>query len=57
MFINNMVKYKAYLIESGYASDQIDEHFFKVAKLKRKHTLCNKGGGGGGREKVCSQEN
>ena len=42
MFINNMVKYKAYLIESGYESDQIDEHFIKVAKLKRKHTLSNK---------------
>ena len=42
-----MVKYKAYLIESGYESDQIDEHFIKVAKLKRKHTLSNKGGGGG----------
>ena len=46
MFINNMVKYKAYLIESGYESDRIDEHFIKVAKLKRKHTLSNKGGGG-----------
>ena len=45
MFINNMVKYKAYLIESGYESDRIDEHFIKVAKLKRKHTLSNKGGG------------
>ena len=55
MFINNMVKYKAYLLESGYASDQIDEHFIKVAKVKRKHALSNKGGGGG--EKVCSQEN
>ena len=43
MFINNMVKYKAYLIESGYESDRIDEHFIKVAKLKRKHTLSNKG--------------
>ena len=45
MFINNMVKYKAYLIESGYASDQTDEHFIKVAKLKRKQTLSKKGGG------------
>ena len=42
-----MIKYKAYLIESGYESDRIDEHFIKVAKLKRKHTLSNKGGGGG----------
>ena len=55
MFINNMVKYKAYLIESGYESNRTDEHFIKVAKLKRKHTSSNKGGGGG--EKVCSQEN
>ena len=45
-----MVKYKAYLLESGYAKDQIDEHFIKVAKLKRKHTLSNKGGGGGGKK-------
>ena len=43
MFISNMVKYKAYLLKSGYASNQIDEHFIKVAKLKRKHTLNNKG--------------
>ena len=60
MFINNMVKYKAYLIESGYESDRIDEHFIKVAKLKHKHTLSNNGlggGGGGGEEKLCSQEN
>ena len=59
MFINNMVKYKAYLIESGYESDRIDEHFIKVAKLKHKHTLNNKWGGGGGgeEEKLCSQEN
>ena len=34
MFIDNMVKYKAYLLESGYASDQIDGQFTKVAKLK-----------------------
>ena len=47
MFINNMVKYKAYLIESGYESDRIDEHFIKVVKLKCKHTFSNKGGGGG----------
>ena len=39
MFINNMVKYKAYLIQSGYESDRIDELFIKVANVKRKHTL------------------
>ena len=35
MFIDNMVKYKAYLLESGYASDQIDGHF-KSGKIKKK---------------------
>ena len=45
-----MVKYKVYLIESGYAITQIDEHFIKVAKLKRKH-LSNRGGGGGGEKR------
>ena len=43
MFIDNMVKYKAYLLESGYASDQIDGHFIKVAKLKRKDATSNDG--------------
>ena len=38
-----MVKYKAYLLESGYASDQIDGHFIKVAKLKRKDAMSNDG--------------
>ena len=38
-----MVKYKAYLLESGYASDQIDGHFTKVAKLKRKDAMSNDG--------------
>ena len=42
MFINNLVKYKAYLLGSGYASDTIDKHFIKVAKLKRKDTLGEK---------------
>ena len=41
MFIDNMVKYEAYLLESGYASDQIDGHFIKVAKLKRKDAMSN----------------
>ena len=42
MFIDNLVKYKAYLLDSGYASDIIDKHFIKVAKLKRKDTLGEK---------------
>ena len=42
MFINNMVKYKAYLLELIYANDQTDEHFRKVPKLNHKHTLSNK---------------
>ena len=42
MFINNLVKYKAYLLDSSYASDTIDKHFIKVAKLKRKDTLGEK---------------
>ena len=36
MFIDNLVKYKAYLLNSGYASDIIDKHFIKVAKLKQR---------------------
>ena len=43
MFIDNMVKYKAYLLESGYASDQIDGHFIKVTELKRKDAMSNEG--------------
>ena len=42
MFIDNLVKYKAYLLDSGYASDIIDKHFIKVAKLKWKDTLGEK---------------
>ena len=38
MFIDNLVKYKAYLLDSGYASHIIDKHFIKVAKLKLKDT-------------------
>ena len=38
MFIDNLVKYKAYLLDSGYASDIIDKHYIKVAKLKWKDT-------------------
>ena len=36
-------KYKAYLLESGYASDQTDGRFIKVAKLKRKNAMSNDG--------------
>ena len=39
MFIDNLVKYKAYLLDSVYASDIIDKHFIKVAKLKWKDNL------------------
>ena len=39
MFIDNLVRYKAYLLDSGYASDIIDKHFIKVAKLKQKKVL------------------
>ena len=42
IFIDNLVKYKAYLLDSGYASDIIDKHFIKVAKLKQKDTLGEK---------------
>ena len=42
MFIDNLVKYKAYLLDSGYESDIIDKHFIKVAKLKWKDTLGEK---------------
>ena len=41
--IDSMVNYKAYLLESGYASDQTDEHFIKVAKLKRNDAISNEG--------------
>ena len=42
VFIDNLVKYKADLLDSGYASDIIDKHFIKVGKLKRKDTLGEK---------------
>ena len=42
MFIDNLVKYKAYLLEPGYASDIIDKHFIQVAPFKRKDTLGEK---------------
>ena len=39
MFVNNLVKYKAYMLQSGYNSGIVDKHFIKVAKLKRKAVL------------------
>ena len=42
MFTENLVKYKAYLLASGYASDRIDKHFIKVAELRRKDVLDGK---------------
>ena len=36
MFADNLVKYKAYMLQSGYNSDIVDKHFIKLAKLKRK---------------------
>ena len=40
MFTESLVKYEAYLLESGYASDSIDEHFIKVAKLQIHKPSC-----------------
>ena len=40
MFIYNLAKYLAYLLDSGYASDIIDKHFIKVAKLKWRRKSC-----------------
>ena len=42
MFIENLVKYKPHLTESGYVSEKIDKPFIKVAKLKRKDVLGGK---------------
>ena len=38
-FVDNLIKYKAYLLHSGYDSEMVDEQFVKVAKMKRKETL------------------
>ena len=38
-FVDNLFKYKAYLLHSGYDSEMIDKRFVKVAKMKRKETL------------------
>ena len=39
MFANNLVKYKAHTLQTGYNSGIVDKHFIKVAKLKRKAVL------------------
>ena len=39
MFADNLVKYKAYMLQSGYNSSIVDKHFIKLAKLKRKAVL------------------
>ena len=36
MFVDNLVKYKADVLQSGYNSDIVDKHFIRVAKLKHK---------------------
>ena len=38
-FVDNLIKYKAYLVHSGYDSEMVDKQFVKVAKMKRKETL------------------
>ena len=38
-FVDNLIKYKAYLLHSGYDSEMVDKQFVKVAKMKRKETL------------------
>ena len=39
IFVDNLVKYKAYMLQLGYDSSIVDKHFIKVAKLKRKAVL------------------
>ena len=39
ILVDNLVKYKAYMLQSGYNSGIVDKHFIKVAKLKRKAVL------------------
>ena len=36
MFVDNLVKYKAYMLQSGYNSGIVDKHFIKVAKRSEK---------------------
>ena len=38
-FVENLIKYKAYLLHSGYDSEMVDKQLVKVAKMKRKETL------------------
>ena len=39
MFVDNLVKYETYMLQSGYNSGIVNKHFIKVAKLKRKALL------------------
>ena len=39
VFKKNMIKYKAYILNSGYEARHIDRSFIKVAKMKRNTTL------------------
>ena len=38
-FVGDLIKYKAYLLHSGYDSEMVDKQFVEVAKMKRKETL------------------
>ena len=38
-FVDNLIKYKAYLLHSGYDSEMVYKQFVKVAKMKRNETL------------------
>ena len=42
VFIDNLVRYIAYLFDSGYPIDIIDKHFIKAAKLQWKDNLGEK---------------
>ena len=39
LFVKNLIQYKAYLLHSGYDEETIDNHFIRVAKMRRKSTL------------------
>ena len=49
LFKENMINYKAYLLNSGYEARHINRSFIKVAKMKRntilrpKRAMCNQG--------------
>ena len=38
-FVDILIKYKAYLLHSGYNSEMVDKQFVKVAKMKRKEKI------------------